>query len=350
VTLAGGIGCYRRSRRPPRRTLDAPWDRGPEPGHGVDERTAREETRLTGARRLGLALSGRARWAAALASLAILVGMVLTADPSAALEAVEGRELAPIALAVALYLANGVAKALRWWVLLRAAGVRRRFGEAYRAFLVGMAFNNLLPTGLAGEPVRIVRLEGRVTPAAAGATTADRMLDAAALAVAAGAGIPVLAGADRGAVVPTVAALVALALAVAGAAALAWRRWELRAVARRPAAVLTAVAMTLPIQANDAVRLVLIAGVYGVELGSLRALAIVALGTVASLLTVLGGGAGLAVTVGALLGASGAGPTAAVATSLVFVATSTWLSYPLGALAGLVRTRPSPARTEETWT
>jgi len=108
------------------------------------------------------------------------------------------------------------------------------------------------------------------------------------------------------------------------------------------------VALTIPIQANDAIRLVLIAGVYGIDLSSPRALAIVALGTIAGSLAALGGGAGLAVTVGALLGASGASPTAAVATSLVFVATSTWLSYPLGALAGLVRTRP--ARTEERWT
>ena len=149
---------------------------------------------------------------------------------------------------------------------------------------------------------------------------------------------------------PTIAVLCVLALALLAIGALVWRRWDLAALARRPNHALGALALTLPIQANDAVRLVLIAGVYGIDLGLVRALAIVALGTIAGLVTILGGGAGLAVSLGALLGASGAGPTAAVATSLVFVATSTWLSYALGALAGIVRPRLAHRHTEERWT
>ena len=167
--------------------------------------------------------------------------------------------------------------------------------------------------------------------------------------MAAAAGIPLLAGLDPDAV-PTVAAAAALcALAVAAAAAWIWRRGRLAALARRPAAGAGAVALTLVIQVNDPVRLVLLATGYGIDLGFWRAVAIVAMATLAGAVTIVGGGAGMAVTVGALLAAAGAPAESAAALGLVFVATSTWLSFPLGALAALGRP-PYPTPTEARWT
>jgi hypothetical protein len=56
----------------------------------------------------------------------------------------------------------------------------------------------------------------------------------------------------------------------------------------------------------------------------------------------------MAVAVGALLAAAGAPPESAAALGLVFVATSTWLSFPLGALAALAGRRPSRSK-EAQW-
>lgn len=253
-------------------------------------------------------------------------------------------------MAIVLYLLNGLLKAFRWWLLLRAVDVRVSYLRAYGAFLVGMSINNLLPSGLAGEPVRLLHLEGKITKSSAGAVTADRVLDAAFLAAAAAAGIPLLAGKNPDAVVPTIAGVCVIALAIVVIAGLVWRRWGVDTLARRPGTGLSATVLTIPIQLNDAVRLMLIAAAYEVQISLWRALVIVAIGTLAQLIAILGGGAGIALTVSALIGifASGADPQTSVAIGLVFVATSTWLSYPLGALAALVRAN-SRRRPEDTW-
>lgn len=296
------------------------------------------------------ALAGAAgRTAAAALALALAAGLFLVADLRDLGGALDGDGLPLVLAAVGLYVGNGLLKAARWAILLRAAGVAAPPGRVYGAFLVGMAVNNLLPTGLAGEPVRLVRLEGRMTPAGVAATTADRTLDVAALAIAAAAGIPLMAGLDPSSV-PTIAAAAGLcAAAVAAAAAWIWRRRRLAALARRPAAAGGAILLTIAIQANDPLRLVLLAAAHGVDLGMWRALAIVAAATVASAATIVGGGAGMAVAIGALVAAAGAPAEAAAALGLVFVATSTWLSFPLGALAALAGRRTT-RRMETRWT
>jgi uncharacterized membrane protein YbhN (UPF0104 family) len=296
---------------------------------------------------MSVALRLRGRAVGALLSAGLIVGLLVTTDLGRLGDALDGRALPLVLLAVALYLANGGLKALRWWLLLRAADVRAGAAHAYGAFLVGMAVNNLLPAGVAGEPVRLARLEGRITAPGVAATTADRSLDAAALAVAAAAGIPLLAGLDPDAV-PTVAVAAALcAVAVVAVACWIWRRGWLATLARRPGVGLGALLLTVVVQANDPVRLVLLAAAYDTDLGFWRAVGIVAVATMAGALTIVGGGAGMAVTVGALLAAAGAPAASAAALGLVFVATSTWLSFPLGALAAVAgrRThRPAEAR------
>ena len=94
----------------------------------------------------------------------------------------------------------------------------------------------------------------------------------------------------------------------------------------------------------------LLATGYGIDLGLWRSIAIVAMATLAGVVTIVGGGAGMAVTIGALLAAAGAPAESAAALGLVFVATSTWLSFPLGALAALAGRR-TPRTTEAArWT
>lgn len=328
--------------------------RRPVPSNELVHRASRYQ-----ARALSLAITAIAkarspssRWGQAILagiSLALIVGLILVTDVETLGTALERGALTAVGIAVALYLINTVLKTFRWWILLRAAGVRPTFGRAYSSFLVGMAVNNLLPTGLAGEPVRLLGVEGKITSKGAGSVTADRALDAVFIIAVAAAGVPLLVGVNPDAVAPTIAAVAIVALGVLLLAALVWRRWGLDTLAKTPATGASAAALTIPIQANDAIRLTILAAAYGVELSGWRALVIVAIGTLAGIIAVLGGGAGIALTVSAMLGAVGADPETAVAIGLVFVATSTWLSYPLGALAALWRAQARrPA--EERWT
>ncbi|MCU0307087.1 MAG: flippase-like domain-containing protein [Thermoleophilia bacterium] len=294
-----------------------------------------------------LALRGRAL--AGGLSLALVAALVLAGDPGRLAEALRGRGLGVVTLVAALYLANSAAKALRWRILLGAAGVRAPFGAAYRAHLVGMSVNNLLPAGVAGEPVRLARLQGRVTRPGLAATGADRALDLVVIAAVAAGAVPLLAGIDPDLVGPLMALAAATGLVLLGLAALAWRRLGLGALARRPGPAIAAALLTVPIQANDAVRLMLVASLYGIDAGFWRALGIVAVATAAGMLTIVGAGAGLAATAAALLVAGGAPAADAAAVGLVFVATSTWISFPLGA-AAVWAGRRDPRPTEARWT
>ncbi|MGD9696353.1 MAG: lysylphosphatidylglycerol synthase transmembrane domain-containing protein [Thermoleophilia bacterium] len=289
------------------------------------------------------------RLVAVLLSAAMIGGLVWVSDWDALGRALRGGGPGLVLVAAGLYLANGVLKAYRWWLLLGAAGVRESPLRAYRAFLTGMAVNNLLPTGFAGEPVRLARLESRITPDGIAATAADRALDVLALAVAAAVGIPLLAGLDPD-TVPAVAAAAGLSLAaVVAAGGWIWRRGRLASLARSPGASAGAVLLTVLIQVNDPVRLMLLAAAYDLDLGFWRSVGIVAISTVGGTVAMLGGGAGMALSVGALLAAAGSPAESAAAVGLVFVATSVWLSFPLGALATLVGRRV-PRAAEARWT
>jgi uncharacterized membrane protein YbhN (UPF0104 family) len=92
-----------------------------------------------------------------------------------------------------------------------------------------------------------------------------------------------------------------------------------------------------------------VASLYGIDAGFWRALGIVAVATAAGMLTIVGAGAGLAATAAALLVAGGAPAADAAAVGLVFVATSTWISFPLGA-AAVWAGRRDPRPTEARWT
>lgn len=342
------------SRGEDQQSQDLEPGRRPVPSNELAHRASRYQARAISlaATAITRARSPSSRWGQAILaaiSLALIVGLILVTDLESLGTALERGALAAIGIAIALYLVNTVLKTFRWWILLRAAGVKPTFGRAYSSFLVGMAVNNLLPTGLAGEPVRLLGVEGKISSKGAGSVTADRALDAVFIIAVAAAGVPLLVGVNPDAVAPTIAAVGVVALVLLLLVALVWKRWGLDTLAKTPATGAGAAALTLPIQANDAIRLTILAAAYGVDLSVWRALVIVAIGTLAGIIAVLGGGAGIALTVSAMLGAVGADPETAVAIGLVFVATSTWLSYPLGALAALWRAQARrPA--EERWT
>ena len=88
-------------------------------------------------------------------------------------------QLSPLWLLTALgFLAvSHVVASVRWWLLLRGAGVPLRLPETLRLFFVGLFFTNVLPTGFGGDAVRAWRA-GRRTgsmEAATASVLADRL-------------------------------------------------------------------------------------------------------------------------------------------------------------------------------
>jgi hypothetical protein len=268
--------------------------------------------------------------AAAALSLALAAGLFLVADLGDLGGALDGDGLPLVLAAVGLYLANGLLKAARWAILLRAAGVVASPGRIYGAFLVGMAVNNLLPTGLAGEPVRLARLEGRMSSAGIAATTADRTLDRRRLSRSRPpAGIPLMAGLDP-ASVPTIAGRRGTVRGrgrgpprPGSGGGGAWRLWpegppprEERSSSRsrsRPTTRCDSCCWR-PLRAWTS-------GCGGRWRSWPRRRSRAPRRSWA-------GGAGMAVAIGALVAAAGAPAEAAAALGLVFVATSTWLRFP----------------------
>jgi uncharacterized membrane protein YbhN (UPF0104 family) len=94
---------------------------------------------------------------------AALLGYVLyKADLPSFLQRWPGISQPLLALAAALQLAGVFISALKWWLLLRAAGQPIGYLWAVRTYLVGQFFSNFLPTSVGGDAVRVYRLHRQI--------------------------------------------------------------------------------------------------------------------------------------------------------------------------------------------
>jgi hypothetical protein len=84
----------------------------------------------------------------------------------------------PIVLAVLLHVAVVFLGAFRWWILLTHTHATTPFYKAFPSYYLGLFFNNLLPTGLGGDAVRILHLRARGvnTKALVSSTLMDRII------------------------------------------------------------------------------------------------------------------------------------------------------------------------------
>jgi glycosyltransferase 2 family protein len=99
--------------------------------------------------RLGLALR--------LAVSAALVAWILRKTPFQAVGAAfRSADLRFVLLALALNLFDTFASVRRWRLLIRAQGGEAAFPGLVRAYFVGIFFNNLLPSTIGGDTVRVV--------------------------------------------------------------------------------------------------------------------------------------------------------------------------------------------------
>ncbi len=91
-------------------------------------------------------------------SIALIYWIVRGIDLQKLQAVMAGARVGWLFVALAFALAGVLARVKRWHVLLASLGVRVPFGELTQIYFVGFLFNNLLPSGLGGDAIRIMEL------------------------------------------------------------------------------------------------------------------------------------------------------------------------------------------------
>ncbi len=104
-------------------------------------------------------------------SAALLTWLFSQPSTREALAGVDARTGRAVAVAVVVYLGCMALNALKWWLLLAAAGWPVRFGECLRITLIGMFANFFLPTSIGGDVLRVGLITRSGVPASVGALT-----------------------------------------------------------------------------------------------------------------------------------------------------------------------------------
>lgn len=185
---------------------------------GIDSEGA---PRRSSWRRLALAL----RPVVSLALLALLFRKLGAAE---VWQTLRQAELAWLAVGLLLVVASLVVSAWKWQLLLTALGLRVPFRLLFTSYLVGLFFNNFLPSSIGGDVARvhdIARHTGKGTAAAA-SVIGERLLAGLALGLTA-AGALLFSLRSSAPVAGTVAAVLVLFAALVGAIASARLRRRL---------------------------------------------------------------------------------------------------------------------------
>jgi uncharacterized membrane protein YbhN (UPF0104 family) len=104
-----------------------------------------------------MAVPARAGLALRLAVSAALVAWILRRTPFQAVGAAfRSADLRFVLLALALNLFDTLASVRRWRLLIQAQGGEASFAGLVRSYFVGIFFNNLLPSTIGGDTVRVV--------------------------------------------------------------------------------------------------------------------------------------------------------------------------------------------------
>ena len=91
-------------------------------------------------------------------SIGLLIFIFSTIDLQEFLTVVSGADPVWLLAAVTMMMLGVVIRAFRWQILLDAIGVRVPIGELTAIYFIGFLFNNVLPSGLGGDAIRIVEL------------------------------------------------------------------------------------------------------------------------------------------------------------------------------------------------
>jgi glycosyltransferase 2 family protein len=97
-----------------------------------------------------------------------------------------------VALAAGITLAISLVHAARWLIVIRAGGDSLRYAQALQIVLIGYFFNQLLPSSVGGDAVRVWRAfrAGIAIPRALNSVILDRLSALAGLVIVTGTGLP----------------------------------------------------------------------------------------------------------------------------------------------------------------
>lgn len=91
-------------------------------------------------------------------SITLLIIIFSALDTGAFLDAVGRANPWWLLAGLAMMMLSVVIKAYRWQILLEAIGVSVSLGELTAIYFIGFLFNNLLPSGVGGDAIRMVEL------------------------------------------------------------------------------------------------------------------------------------------------------------------------------------------------
>jgi uncharacterized protein (TIRG00374 family) len=87
-------------------------------------------------------------------SVAIIMILIWISNPSELLESLKRTNLNYILLVLVLYIINLLTKSYRWYLLVNSSGTQVSFRKTVPFYLIGLALNNITPGKIGGEPVR----------------------------------------------------------------------------------------------------------------------------------------------------------------------------------------------------
>ena len=284
-------------------------------------------------------------WAARIAlSVLLLVLLFSLIDRQALFSALIAVQPGTYALAVALYLGSVALAALRWHLILRAAGLPISLRQAIGINLVGNFFSMFLPTAAGGDLARVYEVSRHIEKGAEPASTVllDRMVGL--ISVVLMALVSLVVGYRY---VPDRAILIGV-IAVTAGLALAWRlifsrrmlrhfRWifrlpgieklegaagrtytSLHALHNQPRLLVSALAVSLVVQILEILSAIVMARSFGLQARSIEFFMFLPLIWIVTMLPVSLGGIGLREGAFVLFfGQVGIGSSAAVALSLL---------------------------------
>ena len=150
-------------------------------------------------------------------SVSLIVTIVQRAELDRAAEALRGADAVLLALAFVSYFVGYAVSVARWRVLLAVNAVRPRFGYLYWSFMVGVFFNQLLPSTIGGDLARYQYTAAGGRAAALSAVVLDRALGTVVLFALAGVGLVI---AHNSGVLPAGASAAIVAALIVGVIAL----------------------------------------------------------------------------------------------------------------------------------
>ena len=93
------------------------------------------------------------------AAVIIILILAWLADPMKLIQSLGQVSPKFILIVIVLYLINMLTKAFRWYLLVNATGAKAPFSKTFPFYVIALAFNNLTPGKIGGEPVRAYLLK-----------------------------------------------------------------------------------------------------------------------------------------------------------------------------------------------